>query len=59
VQRIKTPHFTAKMGAFLSTGGPTLLCSGRRWRGPRAGRDFEMWWRAIARAVYGGRQQRR
>ena len=34
----------------FETDGPTLPCSGRRWRGPGAGRDFGAWWRASARA---------
>ena len=29
---------------------PTVLCSGRRWRGPGAGRDRGASWRASARA---------
>ena len=30
--------------------GPTLLCSGRRWRGLYAGRDLGAWWHTSARA---------
>ena len=40
----------ALFGAILSTHGPTLLCSGRRWRGPGAGRDLLASWRTSARA---------
>ena len=29
---------------------PTVLCSGRRWRGLYAGRDLLAWWRTSARA---------
>ena len=34
----------------ISLSGPTLLCSGRRWRGPWAGRELLAWWRAVSRA---------
>ena len=40
-------------GVFVSlfkADGPTTLCSGRRWRGPGAGRDLGASWRAVARA---------
>ena len=38
---------------------PTLLCSGRRWRGLWAGRDFLGPWRAASRAGLDACQQRR
>ena len=44
----------AVLSASLSNRRPTLLCSGRRWRGPWAGRDFETWWRATSHAGLGG-----
>ena len=35
----------------LFSCGPTLLCSGRRWRGLWAGRDLWWSWHAVARLV--------
>ena len=45
----RTPLRTVFVYYFIS-GRPTLLCSGRRWRGLYAGRDLLAWWRTSARA---------